>query len=154
MNEWNITEDNIRPTQIFVDVIGMGAGVVDRLLELGLPAVGINVAESPMILQDNVFRLRDELWMNGLRWFETRAVKIVNHPPLIRELTAVRKGFTSSGKMRVESKDDMKKRLLRSPDVADAFNLTFAYGAGVMTGAVSKTDWSKPIVRESAGNVI
>jgi hypothetical protein len=45
---------------------------------------------------------------------------------LIAELTAPTYTFTSTGKLQVESKADMKKRGLRSPDLADAFLLTFA----------------------------
>jgi hypothetical protein len=47
---------------------------------------------------------------------------------LIAELTAPTYTFTSTGKMVVESKADMKKRGMRSPDLADAFLLTFACG--------------------------
>ena len=36
-----------RPREILVDSIGLGSGVVDRALELGLPVRGINVSESP-----------------------------------------------------------------------------------------------------------
>ena len=46
---------------------------------------------------------------------------------LIAELTAPTYAFTSTGKMVVESKADMKKRGMRSPDLADAFLLTFAH---------------------------
>jgi phage terminase large subunit len=42
--------NSTRPEAIFVDVIGLGAGVVDRLQELELPAVGINVAELPSVM--------------------------------------------------------------------------------------------------------
>jgi phage terminase large subunit len=45
---------------------------------------------------------------------------------LIAELTAPTYTFSSTGKMVVESKADMKKRGMRSPDLADAFLLTFA----------------------------
>jgi hypothetical protein len=45
---------------------------------------------------------------------------------LIAELTAPTYAFTSTGKMVVEGKADMKKRGMRSPDLADAFLLTFA----------------------------
>ena len=43
-----------------VDVIGIGPGVVDRMAELGLPVMGINVSESPAI-GEKFSRLRDEL---------------------------------------------------------------------------------------------
>jgi hypothetical protein len=61
-------------------------------------------------------------------WFQDKACSIPNDDALIAELTAPTYAFTSTGKMVVESKADMKKRGMRSPDLADAFLLTFACG--------------------------
>ena len=69
--EWNTTLPEDRPGVIFVDVIGVGAGVLDRLLELNLPAVGVNVAEATSI-DDRYSRLRDELWFRARRWLEKK----------------------------------------------------------------------------------
>ena len=71
-------------------------------------------------------RLRDELWFKGRDWFQERLGAIPQDDALIAELTAPTYTFTSTGKMVVESKADMKKRGMRSPDLADAFLLTFA----------------------------
>ncbi len=60
-----------KPEAVFVDVIGMGAGVVDRLNELAVPVVGVNVAESPAV-KERFMRYRDELWWEGREWFERR----------------------------------------------------------------------------------
>lgn len=151
-HEYDSMPPKERPERIFVDVIGMGAGVVDRLLELELPAVGVNVSEKPSMELEGAFRLKDELWLAALKWFQARECKIVNNERLIGELTSIKKSYTSSGKMRVESKDDMKKRGLRSPDVAEAFILTFAYGAAVASGMQSTyTDWKKPLKRNIQG---
>jgi hypothetical protein len=46
---------------------------------------------------------------------------------LIAELASTKYAYTSLGKLKAESKDEMKKRGLRSPDLADAFCLTLAY---------------------------
>ncbi|MGH6954705.1 MAG: terminase B [Alphaproteobacteria bacterium] len=121
-----------RPSEIIVDVIGVGAGVVDRLVELGLPVRGVNVAEQPAA-SDRFLRLRDELWWKARDWFQARAATLPDDlkpgmRDLVAELTAPTYGFTSAGKILVESKDEMKKRGLRSPDLADAFVLTFAGG--------------------------
>ena len=51
-------------SEILVDVIGVGGGVVDRLKELGMPVRGINVGEAAASM-DNCNRLRDELWLKG-----------------------------------------------------------------------------------------
>ena len=123
--EWENTENRDRPYAIMVDVIGVGAGVYDILKNMGLPAHGVNVGESPSSM-DNCLRLRDELWRMGGDWFKKRDVSIPNDPVLISELTNVTYTFTVTGKFAAERKEDMKKRGLDSPDLADAFLLTFA----------------------------
>ena len=115
-----------KPDEICVDVIGFGAGVVDRLNEMGLPVTGINVAESPSVDGAKYMRLRDELWFKAREWFEGRDVRMPPDEALIGELTGVKYKITSSGKLQVEGKDEMKARGLRSPDLADAFNLTLS----------------------------
>jgi phage terminase large subunit len=122
--------DASRPVEILVDVIGMGAGVVDRLKELGAPVRGINVAEAPSV-KERYRRLRDELWFAAREWFEARDVSMPDDAGLISELTSVKYDVPGSqGKLVVESKDLMKRRLpeMGSPDLADAFILTFASG--------------------------
>jgi phage terminase large subunit len=116
----------VKPEAICIDVIGLGAGVVDRCKEMGLPVIGVNVAESPAV-QDQYARQRDELWFLARDWFHGRDVKIVNDEDLIGELTLPTFKVLSTGKKQVESKDEIKKRAA-SPDRADAFCLTFARG--------------------------
>ena len=130
VNEWRETIEPMRPSEILVDVIGIGAGVVDRLYELGLPVRGINVGEQASSKEQFV-RLRDELWWLGRKFFEAKDCKIPDDDGLISELCAPTYKFMSTGKVIVESKDEMKKRISRSPDLADAFLLTLAAGEGV-----------------------
>jgi hypothetical protein len=125
MAEYDSTPYKDRPSEILIDSIGLGAGVVDRLVELDLPARGINVAESSS-MSERYMRLRDELWFKCREWLEQKDVCIPDQDELITELTAVQYEILSSGKFKVESKDQMKKRGMRSPDVADALMLTFA----------------------------
>lgn len=125
--EYEDTPDPDKPAEILIDAIGLGAGVVDRASELGLPVRGINVGESAAV-KAVYSRLRDELWFRGREWFAARNVSMPRDDALISELTTPLYSFTSSGKIVVESKDDLKKRGVRSPDLADAFLLTFAGG--------------------------
>jgi hypothetical protein len=126
VQEYRLTDSFERPSAILVDSIGIGSGVVDRLKELGLPVRGINVAETPT--GDEFARLRDELWWKTREWFEDRSCKLCDDLELISELSEVKYEVNSSGKLKIESKDDMKKRGRKSPDLADAFILTFAGG--------------------------
>ena len=122
--EWLDTPVDERPKNIFVDVIGIGAGVVDRLQELGIPVSGVNVAEEASA-GELYLRLRDELWFKARKWLEKKDCKLFDDETLIAELSLPKYKITSTGKMQVESKDEMKKRYPQSPDVADAFCMTF-----------------------------
>lgn len=145
--EWEALQPSERPAEILVDSIGLGAGVVDRLRELGLPSRGINVSESPAL--GNTYRnLRAELWHKAKAWLEKRDCRLPKDERLISELATVRYSFTSNGKIQIESKDEIRKRGLNSPDLADAFVLTFASDAAVASYGVSYTSkWAKPLKR-------
>ncbi len=146
-----------RPSDICVDVIGLGAGVLDRLVELGLPARGINVSESPTIFDERYANLRAELWYGrGLPFFEARDCNIANDIPLAKELKAVRKDYTSNGKLKAESKDAMKARGEKSPNRADAFLLTLAVDAitAASGGGIKKPkSWATKLKRGIKGIV-
>ena len=126
------TENEIQT--IYVDSIGLGSAVVDRLSELKAPVVGINVSESPS-MGSNYLNLRAELWFKAREWLETKEVKIPEEDEkLSGELVLPKYSHASNGKLKVESKEAMKRRSGLSPDCADAFCLTFseaaAYGQG------------------------
>ena len=126
--EYNALPPSKRCSELLVDSIGLGSGVVDRLRELDLPVRGINVAESPS-MGDTYMNLRSELWFKAKAFLEERSCKIPKDDQLLSELTSIRYSFTSSGKMKAESKDEMRRRGLGSPDLADAFCLTMASDA-------------------------
>ncbi|MCP4328410.1 MAG: terminase B [Alphaproteobacteria bacterium] len=132
--EFRETRPAERPARIVVDAIGLGAGVADRLRELGLPAVALNVAEAAAE-GERYQRLRDELWFRARDWFQRRECRLAADPALIGELSRVRYAITSSGRIKVESKDEMKRRGMASPDLADAFVLTFAGGGNARLAA-------------------
>jgi hypothetical protein len=118
-----------RPHEILVDVIGVGAGVLDRLRELSLPARGVNVSESAS-MNEAYLNLRAELWFMAREWLEERTCRIEPSLHQLRsELVVPRYEYTSNGKIKAESKGDIKKRGHKSPNYADAFVLTFASNA-------------------------
>jgi hypothetical protein len=90
--------------------------VYDRCKKLHLPVRGVNVGEAAAS-RENCGRLRDELWFKGREWFQDRACSMPKDDALIAELASPTYAFTSTGKMVVESKADMKKRGMRSPDL-------------------------------------
>ena len=130
MAEYEALPPSQRPDEILVDSIGIGSGVVDRMRELGAPVRGVNVAESPS-MGETYNNLRTELWFKTKAWLEDRSCKLPDNDDLLSDLTGIRYSFTSSGKMAAESKDQMRKRGLRSPDLADAVCLTMASDAAM-----------------------
>lgn len=135
-----------KPAEICVDSIGIGAGVADRLRELGYPVRDVNVSESSALNQ-KANRLRDELWLQVRDFLAQRACSIPNHAGLRADLITPRYSFTSNGKIVVESKPDMKKRLRRSPDFADSLALTFAGNGAMIGGRMSAWTAGKPLKR-------
>ena len=152
LSEHDAVPYSMRPQAIYIDAIGLGAGLADRLRELDLPAVAVSVSETAS-LKDRFNRLRDELFWSAREWFEARDCKIPADNALISELTGIRYKYLSSGKLKIEGKDEMKKRGQRSPDVADAFVLTFA-AQGAVAGGYSRGYNSNRVVKPKTNWVV
>ncbi len=119
---------NEKPDQVAIDVGGLGAGVVDRLLELGHEDVvaSINFGSSALDPQLYINR-RAEMWWLMRDWLDGDApVMIPDRDDLHTDLCAPTYKYDSNSRRKLESKDDIKKRGYRSTDCADALALTFA----------------------------
>lgn len=118
-----------RPTKIYVDCIGIGAGIVDRLQEMGYSCVeGVNVARSPN--DKKKFRnLRAEMYWELRDWLsQEMPVQIPDSDELHGDLCSMGFKHTSNGLLQIEGKDMLKARGMPSPDTADALMLTFYSG--------------------------
>jgi hypothetical protein len=128
--------DAEKPFKMFIDCIGIGAGVVDRLHEMGYENVeGVNVSRQAHDV-DQFLNLRAELWSLMRDWFnQDMPVQIPDEPDLQKELCGLGYSYNSSGRLTIESKKEAKKRGMESPDMADALMITFALGqhAGAST---------------------
>lgn len=132
---------------IFVDAVGLGAGVADRLRELNMPAVDVQSAESaperrkddPDSTEMYAYKIRDYLYLEMMKWFRDFSPSLegcdeLQVEMLAGEASSLQYEFNSAGFVKLESKADFKKRLGgeegRSPDIADALALTFAPDTG------------------------
>ncbi len=116
-----------KPYKVFVDVGGLGAGVVDRLYELGHRdiVVAVNAGSTP--LESRKFsNKRAEMWANCLQWMKDEPCQIPDNDALHADLCGIRYTIDSNSRLVMEKKADMKKRGIRSSDLADALCLTFA----------------------------
>ena len=110
-----------RPYQIFVDTIGLGAGVYDRLKQLSYPVFPAIVSQRAT--RQELKNMRAEMYFNLKDKLEL-GLKVVNDSDLLMELTNIRYIFDNQGRLFLEPKEKLKQRLGRSPDCADAVALT------------------------------
>lgn len=111
-----------------VDVIGVGAGVVDRLREMDMPVIPFNAAKSGRKLHDRTGEFtfqnhRAAAWWNLRELLDPSRDSKIALPPsemLAADLTAPRWKVLSGGVIQIEGKDDIRKRLGRSTDEGDA----------------------------------
>lgn len=127
---------------IGIDTIGVGGGLYDELRALGYPVYSVDVnqaAPEPNLAKCKT--MRDHLWWKAREFFRTHTVRFNGNEhsdvwrKLQKELIAPR--YTvKTGKLIVESKDDMKKRGAKSPNLADALNNTF----------LRDSNWAKQLI--------
>jgi phage terminase large subunit len=141
-----------KPAEMCIDSIGLGSGVADRLRELGHVVRDVNVSEASA-MNPQAAKLRDELWLSVKEWLNARACKIPKLDELRAELVAPTYTFTSNGKIKVEGKQEMKRRGMRSPDLADSLCLTFASIASRVGGRGTRWVPGKPLKRGIRGVV-
>lgn len=116
------------PDGVFVDMTGLGAGVVDRLRQLGHKVTGVHFgAAGPSQAGEPQFRnLRCAMWWRMAEWIKEQGC-LPDTAELVQELTAPTFSYANAkGLFELESKDSLKARGLASPDLADALALTFA----------------------------
>ena len=130
--------DTERPARMFIDVGGVGAGICDRLQEMGYGSivVPVNFGSSPFEPQRKDFdgrpsggaaNRRAEMWMKSKEWLQSVAgVDIPDADTLQADACGPSYKYDSNTRLILESKDDMRRRGVKSPDEWDAVALTFA----------------------------
>jgi len=118
------------PKCVFVDNVGVGWGIhgnlTTRLRNHNIDIIGVNVAQAAFD-ESRFFRLRDELWWRTREQFERGTISIPEDTLLLGDLNAPRYDETM-GRVKIESKKEMKNRGLESPNRADALIMTNMFG--------------------------
>ena len=107
---------------------GYGAGLADMMIQAGHSPHEINFGEKAEE-EERFFNKRSEMYFKMADWVKKRG-RLPNDPDLKRELTAILYSFDEKGRWKLESKEQIRKRLGMSPDRADALALTFAVPDG------------------------
>lgn len=109
-----------RPDAVFVDAIGVGAGVYDRLRELGFREAQQAIVSGRADRAETYVNKRAEMWAEMSAWLEQGA-DIPDNAVLREDLLMLGFDEDSNNRLRLER----KKNLKRSPDLGDALALTF-----------------------------
>jgi hypothetical protein len=117
----NVIEDR-DPDAVFIDS-GAGAGVIDRLRQLGYDVIEVpfgGKASNPNLFVNK----RAEMWWGVKEWIDMGGA-LPDRTDLLTELSTPTYWYDAVGKRCLESKDEIKKRLQGggSPDIADALAL-------------------------------
>ncbi len=135
------TIQTFRPDAVFIDA-GCGGGVIDRLRQLGFGVTEINFGAAPLKAGQYANK-RAEMWGEMKEWL-TAGGALPQEPALKADLCGVRYLFDAAGRLKLESKEDLKARTGRSPDLADALALTFALPVAKRSGRAefARTEYS------------
>jgi len=129
-----------RIDHVLIDETGIGGGVVDRIRQLGLQCLAVNFGGKAEALVDGVEcrNKRSEMWARMKCWLQSGGA-IPDDADLRVDLEGPEYGYDALNRIELERKDDMKRRGLSSPDMADALALTFAYPFGPTAGLLAGT---------------
>lgn len=144
--------DAEKPARMFVDVGGVGAGIYDRLCEMGYEKVvrpinfGSAPLEPPQRDRDGrpsggPLNRRAEMWLKSKQWLEEPGgVQIPDEDSLQADACGPSYRYDSLTRLLIEKKEDMRRRGVRSPDGWDAVVLTFAEPVSSMQANMPRTN--------------
>lgn len=127
--------DSDDPARVFIDVGGIGAGVVDVLKSFGEPysklVDAINFGGEPQDIptKDNpgCRNRRAEMWKRSKEWLdEEGGADIPDSDSLQADACSTGYSYDTNSRLLLESKEQMRSKGIRSPDEWDAVVLTFA----------------------------
>jgi hypothetical protein len=130
--------DKDTPRRVFIDVGGVGAGVYDRLIEMGYGEIvrPVNFGSAPFWpaprdehgrASGGPLNRRAEMWMRSKEWLaEPAGAQIPDLDSLQADACGPGYSYDSTTRLVLEKKDDMRRRGVPSPDEWDAVALTFA----------------------------
>lgn len=116
--------ESFRPHAVLIDGVGIGAGVVDRLRQLGHNVIDVS-AGSRASNPEKYSNKRAEMW-DRMRQAINDGLELPDDSELSEDLSALTYGYTPTQLLQLEKKEDLKKRGLSSPDCADSLALTYA----------------------------
>lgn len=132
---------------VSLDDTGLGGGVTDRLRELNVRVNPVNGGEAA-IESEKFYNRRTEIWWNMREWIRNEGV-IPENTNLFADLTAPKFFYTSKGQIKLESKEEIRKRLGRSPDFGDSLAIALAMPQRMKFDSIRWLESERPFARFS-----
>lgn len=132
-----------RDTVVCVDGVGVGSGVVDRLRSLGINVVDVQSATKSLDVRTYCNK-RDELYGRIKDWLMGGG-QLPDDPELMQQFSATEYSLNNRLQIKLKSKDDIKKELGQSPDLADAISYTFAYDEAAQFAVQARARKIRPV---------
>jgi hypothetical protein len=144
-----------KPQRVFIDVGGVGAGICDRLREMGFGATvtAVNFGSAPVEPppldergnpSGGPLNRRAEMWLKSREWLEDPAgAAIPDRDSLQADACGPAYSSDSNSRLKLEAKDRMRARGARSPDEWDAVALTFAEPVAAAQTEESRRFWRR-----------
>lgn len=132
----------LRPGEIEGDADGLGKPMCDALAEAGWPITPFHGGR-PSGSKD-FFNQSSQVWWEGARLIEQKAFMLPDDPDLKAQLLSRKRRYDMRGRLAVETKDDMRRRGLPSPDRADAILGAMSPLSGLSINLVRRNDpWGR-----------
>jgi hypothetical protein len=126
----------VRSVKAVIDADGVGGGVLDRLQEQGMNVIPFHGGGRPSGPGPGGVKfknLRAEMYWSLRKAFEDGEIDLDPEDELLQaQLSNIKFSVDSSGVIKVETKDEMRKRGLKSPDRADAVMMSRYSGSGIV----------------------
>ena len=135
---------------MFIDIGGLGAGIYDRLVELGFGdrVTAVNFGSSASDSR-KYFNKRTEMWGELAEWLHDKITPSIPDEDLLHaDLTSPSFTYSSNGQKKLDPKEKIKAELGRSPDDGDALALTFA--EPVAADDTFTEDWKAKLMRRNS----
>ena len=116
------TKDGVKPRE-FVDTIGVGSGIADRLREKDIPVIDVVAGATPEDKEKFKNVKAENYWLLA-KWIKGGGA-IKRDDDFLKQMEEIRYKEDSERKVKIEPKEDYVKRMTHSPDDAEALMLTF-----------------------------
>ncbi len=139
-----IKDEKINGNNVFVDVVGVGKGLADRIREQGQVCNAVNVAEKATDEKTFINKRAEAFWR--LRTWIKGGGKLRADERWLELVNVKYKADDSSGRLKIMSKDEMRRHGIPSPNIADSLMLGFVEPLKIFQPSIEEKFFAKKMM--------